>query len=72
MKCLLVIAHPVSDSLCHTMARSAIAALTAGGPIARVPLSSDEEEPMTADVTAALRAELATLAPELRARLDAG
>lgn len=31
MKCLLVIAHPVSDSLCHTMARSAIAALTAGG-----------------------------------------
>ncbi|MBX3646843.1 MAG: NAD(P)H-dependent oxidoreductase [Rhodocyclaceae bacterium] len=31
MKCLVVIAHPNSDSLCHTMAQSAIAALTAAG-----------------------------------------
>jgi putative NADPH-quinone reductase len=31
MKCLVVIAHPNTDSLCHTMAQSAIAALKAGG-----------------------------------------
>ncbi|MBD1858691.1 MULTISPECIES: NAD(P)H-dependent oxidoreductase [Leptolyngbya] len=31
MKCLVVIAHPLPDSLCYTMARSAIAALTAAG-----------------------------------------
>lgn len=31
MKCLVVIAHPITDSLCHTMARSAISALTASG-----------------------------------------
>src|ERR1035437_8523722 len=31
MKCLVVIAHPVSDSLCHAMARSAITALTDAG-----------------------------------------
>lgn len=31
MKCLVVIAHPNTDSLCHAMARSAIAALKAGG-----------------------------------------
>lgn len=31
MKCLVVIAHPISDSLCHAMARSAIQALTEAG-----------------------------------------
>ena len=31
MKCLVVIAHPITDSLCHTMAQSAIAALIAEG-----------------------------------------
>lgn len=31
MKCLVVIAHPVSDSLCHAMTRSVIAALTERG-----------------------------------------
>lgn len=31
MKCLVVVAHPISDSLCHAMARSAVAALTAAG-----------------------------------------
>lgn len=31
MKCLVVVAHPNRDSLCHTLARSAIAALTAAG-----------------------------------------
>ena len=31
MKCLVVIAYPNTDSLCHTIARSAIAALNAGG-----------------------------------------
>lgn len=31
MKCLVVIAHPITDSLCHTMAQSAIAALKAEG-----------------------------------------
>lgn len=31
MKCLVVVAHPVSDSLCHTMARTAIQALTEAG-----------------------------------------
>lgn len=31
MKCLVVIAHPSTDSLCHSMAKSAIAALKAGG-----------------------------------------
>lgn len=31
MKCLVVIAHPLSDSLCGTMARAAIATLTAAG-----------------------------------------
>ncbi|SHL73359.1 NAD(P)H-dependent oxidoreductase [Rhodanobacter sp. OK091] len=31
MKCLVVIAHPISDSLCHSMAQSAIAALVASG-----------------------------------------
>jgi putative NADPH-quinone reductase len=31
MKCLVVVAHPLSDSLCYSMARSAIETLTAGG-----------------------------------------
>lgn len=31
MKCLVVVAHPLSDSLCHTMAQATIEALTAGG-----------------------------------------
>ena len=31
MKCLVIIAHPNTDRLCHTTARSAIAALRAGG-----------------------------------------
>lgn len=31
MKCLVVIAHPNTDSLCHTMAQSAIAALRGKG-----------------------------------------
>ena len=31
MKCLVVIAHPNTDSLCHLMAQSAVAALRAGG-----------------------------------------
>ena len=31
MKCLVVIADPNTNSLCHTMARFAIAALKAGG-----------------------------------------
>lgn len=31
MKCLVVIAHPLSDSLCHTLGRAAIDALTAAG-----------------------------------------
>lgn len=31
MKCLVVIAHPLSDSLCSTLARTAIAALSAAG-----------------------------------------
>lgn len=31
MKCLVVIAHPVSDSLCQTMARASIDALSAAG-----------------------------------------
>lgn len=31
MKCLVVIAHPLGDSLCHAMARSVIEALTAAG-----------------------------------------
>jgi putative NADPH-quinone reductase len=31
MKCLVVVAHPLSDSLCATMARVAIATLTAAG-----------------------------------------
>jgi NAD(P)H dehydrogenase (quinone) len=31
MNCLVVIAHPNSDSLCHTMARAAISALTSAG-----------------------------------------
>lgn len=31
MKCLVVIAHPNTDSLCHTLAQSAISALTASG-----------------------------------------
>jgi len=31
MKCLVVVAHPLSDSLCHAMAQSAIKALTAAG-----------------------------------------
>lgn len=31
MKCVVVIAHPISDSLCHAMGRSAIAALKAAG-----------------------------------------
>ena len=31
MKCLVVIAHPVAGSLCHTMAQVAISALTAKG-----------------------------------------
>lgn len=31
MKCLVVIAHPVSDSLCHAMARASIEALSAAG-----------------------------------------
>ncbi len=31
MKCLVVIAHPITDSACHAMARSAIDTLTEGG-----------------------------------------
>lgn len=31
MKCLVVIAHPSTDSLCHAMARATIATLKAGG-----------------------------------------
>ncbi|MBI4985134.1 MAG: NAD(P)H-dependent oxidoreductase [Rhodocyclales bacterium] len=31
MKCLVVIAHPLRDSLCHALAAKAIAALTAAG-----------------------------------------
>lgn len=31
MKCLVVIAHPLGDSLCHALARSVIEALTAVG-----------------------------------------
>jgi len=31
MNCLVVIAHPLRESLCHTLARTAIAALTAAG-----------------------------------------
>lgn len=31
MKCLAVIAHPLSDSLCHTLAHASIEALTAAG-----------------------------------------
>lgn len=31
MKCLVVIAHPLAESLCHTLAATAIAALTDGG-----------------------------------------
>ena len=31
MKCLVVIAHPLADSLCHALARTAIEALTAAG-----------------------------------------
>ena len=31
MQCLVVIAHPVSDSLCHAVARSAIETLTGAG-----------------------------------------
>lgn len=31
MKCLVVIAHPLLDSLCHSLARTAISALSAAG-----------------------------------------
>lgn len=31
MKCLVVVAHPIADSACHAMARSAIEALTKAG-----------------------------------------
>lgn len=31
MKCLVVVAHPIADSLCHSLARSAIQALTKAG-----------------------------------------
>ncbi|MFW1763892.1 NAD(P)H-dependent oxidoreductase [Acinetobacter bereziniae] len=31
MKCLVVIAHPINDSLCHRMAKTAIASLIANG-----------------------------------------
>lgn len=31
MKCLVVVAHPLADSLCHAMAKSAIQALTEAG-----------------------------------------
>ena len=31
MKCLVVVAHPLADSLCHTMAKTAIAGLIANG-----------------------------------------
>lgn len=31
MKCLVVVAHPLSESLCQTMARSAVDALSAAG-----------------------------------------
>lgn len=31
MKCLVVIAHPLADSLCHELARTVIATLTAAG-----------------------------------------
>jgi len=36
MKCLVVIAHPVSDSLCQFMAQSAVAALKAAGHVVQV------------------------------------
>lgn len=31
MKCLVVIAHPINDSMCHMMARASIEALVAAG-----------------------------------------
>jgi len=31
MKCLVVVAHPIAESLCHSLARSAIQALTEAG-----------------------------------------
>ena len=31
MKCLVVVAHPLADSLCHALARTAVATLTADG-----------------------------------------
>ena len=31
MKCLVVVAHPITDSACHVMARSAVEALTKAG-----------------------------------------
>lgn len=31
MRCLVVLAHPLTDSLCHTLARAATEALTAAG-----------------------------------------
>jgi putative NADPH-quinone reductase len=31
MKCLVVIAHPLTDSLCHELARTTVATLTAAG-----------------------------------------
>lgn len=31
MRCLVVIAHPLTDSLCHALSRSAISALSAAG-----------------------------------------
>ena len=31
MKCLVVVAHPLADSLCAAMARAAVATLTAAG-----------------------------------------
>jgi NAD(P)H dehydrogenase (quinone) len=36
MKCLVVIAHPVTDSLCHALAQSAIQALSGAGHTVQV------------------------------------
>ena len=47
MKCLVVIAHPVTDSLCHTLARTAIDALTElGHEVQMEDLYSSEFSPL--------------------------
>ena len=46
MKCLVVVAHPVTDSLCHSLAQSAIQALTEAGHTVQVePLYQNEFSP---------------------------